>query len=120
MDTIISTKSFNFAIDIINTYKTLCYTHKEYVLSKQILKSGTSIGANIREALRGQSKKYFLAKMYIALKESEETKYWLLLLIECNYIDKNEGELLLNKCSELSRILNSIVKTTKLNLNKKQ
>lgn len=114
-NSIISTKSFNFAIDIINLYKYL-YSNKEYVLSKQILKSGTSIGANVKEALRGQSKRDFLSKMYISLKETDETEYWLLLLIECNYIDKDYGDILLIKCREISKILNSIVKTTKQNL----
>lgn len=114
-DNIVVSKSFNFAIDTINIYKYLC-SKNEYVLSKQLLRSGTSIGANIREANDGQSKKDFLSKMNIALKEVKETEYWIELLIETNYLDlKQHNQYLLN-CKELCRILNSIVKSTKRSL----
>lgn len=110
---IIEIKSFNFAIKIIAVYKHLCHEKKEFVLSKQLLKCGTSIGANVKEGLRGQSKKDFLAKMNIALKESNETEYWLELLIASGFMVEKE---LLNECQEICRILNSIVATTKRNL----
>ncbi|MDU4660365.1 MAG: four helix bundle protein, partial [Clostridium butyricum] len=79
---IIKDKSFNFALEIIDIYKYLTITKKEFILSKQLLRSGTSIGANIKEALKGQSRKDFLSKMSIALKEAEETEYWIQLLIQ--------------------------------------
>jgi four helix bundle protein len=89
--------------------------HKEYVLSNQILKSGTSIGANIREALASQSKHEFISKMYISLKEANETEYWLKLLIESDMIDKNTGLKLINELEQIINILNSIIKTSKKN-----
>lgn len=89
---------------------------REFVLSKQLLRSGTSIGANVKEALRGQSKKDFLSKMNIALKESNETEYWIELLFQTGYLDKNENKNLLWDCKELCRILNSIVKSTRESL----
>ena len=116
MDNIIATKSFDIALNIINLYKEISIFHKEYVLSKQILKSGTSIGANVREALRAQSKKDFVSKMYIALKEAEETQYWLQLLIKSNYLDEQRGNSLLLECTTISKILTSIIKTTQKNL----
>lgn len=112
-DSIIANKSFDFAIDIVNLYKRLSTSNKNYVLLNQLLESGTSIGANVKEGLRGQSKKDFLAKMYIALKEADETEYWILLLVETEFIEKDLGNEILNKCREISKILNSIVKTTK-------
>ena len=81
-------KAFNFAIRVVNLYKFLCKDKKEYTLSKQLLRSGTSIGANINEAQAGQSKKDFIAKMAIASKEARESKYWIRLLIETKYLDK--------------------------------
>ena len=109
---IVESKSFNFAIRIVNLYKYLTDDKKEYVLSKQILKSGTSIGANISEALQGQSRKDFLMKMNIALKECSETKYWLRLLSATNYIDDNQANSIMKDCTELEKMLTSIVKTT--------
>ncbi len=81
-------KSYRFALRIIGLYKFLCDEKKEYVLSKQILRSGTSIGANIEEANAGQTKKDFLAKMSIASKEARETLYWLKLLRDSDYIEE--------------------------------
>jgi len=81
-NSIIADKSFTFAIRIIKLYKWMCKEKREFVLSKQILRSGTSVGANVAEALQGQSKRDFLMKMNIALKEASETKYWLRLLKE--------------------------------------
>lgn len=112
-DNIIKTKSYDFAIRVINLYKYLTKEKREYVLSKQLLRSGTSIGANVREALDGQSKKDFLSKMNIALKEASETQYWLELLISTDYINEKQGESILSDCIEICKILGSIVKTTK-------
>ena len=105
-------KSKNFAIRCINLYKFLSETKREFVLSKQILKSGTSIGANVKEAVRGQTKADFGAKMNIALKEANETEYWLELLFETEYIDKNQYDSLMSDCKEILRLLTSIVNTT--------
>lgn len=112
---IIEEKTFKFAIDIIKVYKELI-DKREYVISKQLLSSGTSIGANVKEALRGQSKKDFLTKMNIALKEANETEYWLELLFETDYLDINIYKKLYDDCKEICRILNSIVKSTKESL----
>ena len=109
-------KSFQFAIEIINLYKYLTSKKREYILSKQILRSGTSIGANIEEALSSQSKKEFIAKLNISLKEARETSYWLRLLKATGFIQKDE---LLVKSEELLKILTSIIISTKQNLEKK-
>lgn len=114
-DNIVINKSFNFAIETVNIYKYLC-NKSEYVLSKQLLRSGTSIGANIREAVDGQSKRDFLAKMNIALKEARETEYWIELLISTDYLNVKDHELYFSNCRELCRILSSIVKSTKKSL----
>lgn len=114
---IIREKSRNFAIRIINLYKYLCINKKEYILSKQILRSGTSIGANINEALCGISKKDFLAKIYISFKEAAECQYWLDLLNTTEYISKEEYNSISKDCNELVRILSSITKTTKNRIN---
>lgn len=84
---------------------------KEYVLSKQLLRSGTSVGANVKEALRGQTKKDFAAKMNVALKEISETEYWLELLYNTEYITQSQYQSINNDCLELIKILTSIVKT---------
>ncbi len=110
-------KSKVFAIKIIKLYKYLCTTKQEYVLSKQLLRSGTSIGANIAEALCGISKKDFLAKMYIAFKECVETQYWLELLYETDFLSKIEYEIINKECEELRKLLSSITKSTGESLN---
>ena len=110
---IIYEKSFNFAVKIIELYRYLSNENKEYILSKQLLKSGTSIGANVREAIEGQSKKDFIAKLAIALKEATETEYWLDLLRETKYIDNGKYESLSVLVKEIIKILNSIIKTAK-------
>ena len=112
---IIEEKTFQFAIDIIKVYKELC-DRREYVLSRQLLRAGTSIGANVKEALRGQSKKDFLSKMNIALKEANETEYWIDLLFETDYLDRAAYKVLYSDCKEICRILNAIVKSTKESL----
>ena len=116
MSSIIANKTFEFSINIVNLYKTISTNNKEYILSKQLLKSGTSIGANVSEALKAQSRKDFLSKMYIALKETNETEYWIKLLIAYSYIEEDFGNDLLCNCNEISKILTSIIKTTKLNI----
>ena len=113
MENIIVIKSKAFAIRIVKLSKYLNDNKKEYVLSKQILKSGTSIGANVKEAIRGQSKADFYAKMNIALKEASETEYWLEILNETDYIDKALFESIYSDCTELIKILMSITKTQK-------
>lgn len=110
---LIMDKSKRFAIRIINLYKFLCYEKKEFVLSKQILRSGTSIGANIRESKNAQSNADFISKMNIALKEADETAYWLELLHETEYITDNQFNSLAADCQELIKILTSIIKTSK-------
>lgn len=110
-------KSKAFAIRIIKLYKYLCSEKQEYVLSKQLLRSGTSIGANVSEALCGISKKDFLAKMYIAFKECVESQYWLELLSETDFLSNTEFESLNNDCEELRKLLSSITKSTGESLN---
>lgn len=109
-------KAFKFAIRIVNLYKYLCRNKKEYVISKQLLRSGTSIGANIKEAMQASSKRDFLMKMNIALKEASENNYWLELLKATDYLDDNASKSIISDCVELNTILVSIVKTTKDNL----
>lgn len=116
MENIIVNKSKSFAIRIIKFCKYLNDVKKEYVLSKQILKSGTSIGANVKEAIRGQSKPDFYAKMNIALKEASETEYWLEILHETEYVDDKMFESLYCDCQELIKILMSITKTQNRNV----
>ncbi len=108
---IIVDKTKVFALRIIKLYKYLTDDKREYILSKQILKSGTSIGANVKEAIRGQSKADFYAKMNIALKECSETEYWLELLNESNYIDEKAFESIYADCIEIIKILMAITKT---------
>ncbi|BDR70904.1 four helix bundle protein [Clostridium tetani] len=112
-NSIIASKSFDFAVEIVNLYKYLVYSKKEFILSKQVLRSGTSVGANVKEALRGQSRRDFLSKMNIALKEADETEYWIELLIKTNYLGNKEGNKILVQCKEICKILNSIVKTVR-------
>lgn len=110
-------KSKAFAIRIIKLYSHLCNNKNEYVLSKQLLRSGTSVGANVREALCGISRKDFLAKMYIAFKECVETQYWIELLSETDFLSKDEFESINSDCEELRKILSSITKTMGETLN---
>ena len=109
---IIVDKSKKFAIRIVNLYKFLVDNKKEYVLSKQLLRSGTSIGANVCEAIRGQSKADFGTKMNIALKEASETEYWLELLFQTDYLTETQYESIMADCKEINKILTTIVKTT--------
>ena len=102
-----------FALEIIKIYKYLINEKKEFVLSKQLLRSGTSIGANINEAVSGQSKRDFVHKLSIALKEARETLYWLKLLADSGYIELKNFGTLSGSCKEIIRILSSIILTTK-------
>ena len=111
----IEEKSFSFAVRVVKLYKHLCDNKGEYVLSKQILRSGTSIGANVSEAQRGQSKADFISKMSIALKEANETDYWLRLLHASEYLNATEFESISKDVNELISMLVSICKTSKLN-----
>lgn len=112
---VIYDKSFDFAIRIVNVYKYLYENQKEYVLSKQVLRSGTSIGANISEGVKAQSKKDFIAKMHIAFKEAGETEYWLKLLIATKYIEEKNGLSLLKDLTEIIKLLTAIINTSKRN-----
>ncbi|MBS1588955.1 MAG: four helix bundle protein [Bacteroidetes bacterium] len=114
-ENIIQQKSFAFAIRIVYVYKHLQNEKKEFVLSKQLLRSGTSIGANVEEASGGQSKKDFIAKISIAYKEARETKYWLNLLTATDYLDEKLSKSLLDDTEELCKILSSILLTSKGN-----
>jgi four helix bundle protein len=105
---IIQEKSFAFAVRIVNLYKYLCEEKKEFVLSKQILRSGTSIGANIEESIGGQSDKDFFAKITIAYKEARETVYWLRLLLATDYLKEEQAESLLKDAEEICKILGKI------------
>ncbi|NIA18323.1 MAG: four helix bundle protein [Actinobacteria bacterium] len=111
---IVQEKSYKFALRIVNLYRFLV-DKKEFVLSKQVLKSGTSIGANIEEAIGGQSKKDFISKFSIAYKEARETKYWIRLLIDSNYLELKHTATLLEDCDELCRIISKIQTTSKAN-----
>ena len=108
-------KSKAFAIRIIRLYQHLTAEKKEYILSKQVLRSGTSIGANIRESLRAQSTADFQAKLQIALKEADETQYWLELLKDTDYISGKAADSLIADCEEIIRLIVSIVKGSKEN-----
>ena len=113
MANIIEEKSFAFAIRIVNLYKHLNEAKKEFVLSKQLLRSGTSIGANVAEAEQAQSTPDFVSKMSIALKEASETKYWIRLLASTCYLTEAETVSILNDCVEIEKILVSIIKSSK-------
>ncbi|MBS9460968.1 four helix bundle protein [Flagellimonas sp. 389] len=113
-DNPLAQKSYEFALKIVRLYKNLVADKKEYVLSRQLLKSGTSIGANISEGNGAISKADFSAKISIAYKESLETKYWLSLLRDSGYIPKEKANQLIIEADELSKIMFSILKTTRI------
>ena len=112
---LVKDKSFAFAIRSVKLYKILCDERKEYVLSKQMMRSATAIGALVRESEHAQSKADFINKLSIALKEANETEYWLMLLNQTDYITDNEFDSIITNCKELLRLLISIIKTTKEN-----
>ncbi|WP_411029929.1 four helix bundle protein [Spongiimicrobium sp. 3-5] len=115
-DNPLSKKSYAFALEIVKIYKEVTFREKEFVLSKQLLKAGTSIGANISEANGAISKADFSSKISIAYKESLETKYWLNLLRDADYIPSVKANGLLGLADELSKIMFSILKTTRINI----
>lgn len=112
-DSILKSKSKSFALRIIKMYNYLCDEKKEYVMSKQVLRSGTSIGANIAEAFYAQSEADFIAKLYISRKEAGETIYWIELLKESSYLGCDEADSMIKGCDELLKILTSSIKTMK-------
>ena len=115
-ESVLKTKSFKFAVRVINLYKYLCADNKEFVLSKQILRSGTSVGAMVREAEHSESKANFIHKLAIAQKEINETIYWLELLKETEYFSNNEFESINADAVEIIKILTSSIKTAKSKL----
>ena len=116
---IILEKTMDFSVRIVHLCKYLSSEKKEYRLSDQLLRCGTSIGANVHEAHNGQSNKDFLAKIYIAYKESAEAEYWIKLLIKTEYLTQEQGKSILSDCIEIKKILTSIIKTLKENMLKK-
>ena len=112
-DSILLSKSLHFAARIVKLYQYLSKEKHESVISKQIIRSGTSIGANANEAVYGVSKSDFIAKLQISLKETAETEYWLKLLVLSDYLTKQEGKPLIDDCLELKRILIATLKTAK-------
>ncbi len=115
-ENVIQDKSYEFALQIVKLFKYLQEEKKEFILSKQLLRCGTSIGANIEEAIGGQSKKDFIAKMSIAYKETRETNYWLRILKDTEYILEKEFEPFIKDLDEIQKILISSLKTAKNNL----
>lgn len=112
-ENIIKDKSYDFSLAVIGVYKKLTEEKREFVLSKQLLRSGTSIGANVEEAIGGQSDRDFFMKMTIAYKEARETGYWLRLLRDSGYRGAEDASLLFERCEELCRILSKIQLTLK-------
>ena len=112
-DNVVREKSYAFAVRIVNACRHLVDVKKEFVLSKQLLRSGTSIGANVEEAIGGQSGKDFYAKLCIAYKEARETHYWIRLLTDTEYLTPSQAESLIKEAEELLKILGSILKTIK-------
>ena len=110
-DNVIQTKSYNFAVRVVKLYKHLSQEKKEFVLSKQLLRSGTSIGANVEEAIGGQSRKDFFAKLTIAYKEARESHYWIRLLKDTDFLSDKESVSLLADIEEILKIIGSIQKT---------
>ena len=116
MDNVIENKSFQFAIRIVRLYKFLCEEKKEYILSKQLLRAGTSIGANVTESQQAQSKPDFVSKISIALKEASETKYWIKLLGATEYLSENQTKSILDDCVEIEKILVTILKLSLIHI----
>lgn len=112
-ENVLKDKSYAFALRIVNAYKHLCSYEKEYVISNQLLRSGTSIGANVSEGNRAQSRMDFVHKLSIALNEVDETEHWISLLRDAEYISAGQAESLLTDCFELQKILTSSIKTAK-------
>ena len=114
-DNVVVQKSYAFSLRCVRLYKYLCSRDGNYIIGKQLLRSGTSIGANVREALRAQTRPDFITKLNVALKEASETEYWIELLRDSDYISSSQAESMLADCVELLKILTSIVKKSKEN-----
>lgn len=112
-DSVLLQKSLHFAARIVKLYQYLSKEKHESIISKQLIRSGTSIGANANEAVYGVSKADFIAKLQISLKEAAETEYWLKLLVLSDYLSEEEGKLLIDDCLEIKRILVSTLNTAK-------
>ena len=108
----------DFSVRTVRLYNYLCEEMREYVMSKQLLRSGTSIGANAHEAHNAQSDREFIAKMYIALKEATETEFWIELLIRTDYLSMQQGDSIQGDCVELKKILTTIIKSAKARMQK--
>lgn len=115
-ENIVKNKSFEFAIRVVKLYQFLCDQQKEFVLSKQLLRSGTSAGAMVREAEHAETKKDFIHKMAIAQKEINETMYWLELLQQTQYLNDEQFESVNNDALEIIKLITSIIKTSKTNI----
>ncbi len=115
-DNVVMEKSLSFAVRIVRLYQHLSEGKREYVLSKQLLRCGTSVGANIREAVGGQSRGDFIAKLHISLKEIYECEYWLELLHRTNFLTQKEYESIAADCVELAKLLTRIIKSCKRNV----
>jgi four helix bundle protein len=113
MRNVVKDKSFAFAVRVVNLYQYLCTVKKEFVLSKQLLRAGTAIGALVREAVQAESRVDFVHKLSIALKEANEAEYWILLLRETKYLTAKEAESISSDSTELLKLLTSIIKSTK-------
>ena len=111
-ENVIAIKSHNFAVRIVRMYQYLCNNKHEFNLSKQVLRCGTSIGANVHEAIQAQSRRDFISKMNIALKEASETEYWLKLLFDTGYLSYHQYKSINSDCRELNRILIAIVRNS--------
>ncbi len=111
-ENIIYDKSKQFSLRILNLYKFLCEEKREYIISKQVFRSGTSIGANVREANVSMSKAEFVSKLNIALKEAAETEYWLELLYEGQFISDSQFKSIYEDCNEINRLLTAILKSS--------
>jgi len=115
-ENVVKSKSLAFALRIVKMYQFLCNEKKEFVLSKQLLRSGTAIGALIREAEQAESKSDFIHKLAIAQKEANETDYWLVLLFNSGYLDEKQYNSIVNDINELNKLLASIIITSKQNM----
>ncbi len=113
-------KSYKFALRVVKLYRYLCEERKEFILSKQLVRSGTSVGSNVEEANGGCSEKDFLVKINIAYKEARETQYWLRLLGDSELLDRNDSDSILNDCAEILRLSGTIVKTMRNKLSNSQ
>ncbi len=112
-DNVVQDKSYNFSLKIIKIYQELTKEKKEFIISKQLIRSGTSVGANIEEAIGAQSRNDFIAKISISYKEARETLYWLHILTDSNFLNKQQSDTLIYDCEELLKILSSILRTSK-------